>query len=192
MQRVVRFSLTAGVVALVCACTGDSVNPPIGTPQASFSDGAHSGNPDFFFLPPIFKNPATHPNFSPGEFNAGVRPTVEVCELAPLVPPATVRACATTIKAFAAGDIQLDAANQQYQVNWHTGESTLDLTKEYRIRVVLGTQELGHADVDPVAATGAFRNLETGEFIVLVDGRILPIKFRVENGAACRGGDCDS
>jgi hypothetical protein len=192
MSRVVRFSLTAAAVALVCACTSDSVNPPIGQPQASFSDGAHSGNPDFFFLPPLFTTPTTNPNFSAGEFNAGVRPTVEICELAPLVPPATLRACATTVKRFAAGDIRLDATNELYQVNWQTDQSNLALTKQYRVRAILGTQELGHADLNLVVTGGALRNVETGDFITLVNGRTLPIKFRIENGAACGGGDCDS
>ena len=192
MKQAVRFSLAAGAVALVCACTSDTVHPPIGQPLASFSDGTHEGNPDFFFLPPIFKHPTSHPNFSPGEFNANVRPTVEICELAPLVPPATVPSCATTIKTFAPADITLDPANEQYAVNWHTDESNLVLTKFYRIRVLLGTQELGHADVDPVGTTGDLKNVETGEVIALVNGRTLPIKFRIENGAACNGGDCDS
>jgi len=192
MKRAVRFSLTAGAVALVCACTGDRVTPPIGKLEAAFSDGAHSGNPDFFFLPPIFKSPTSDPNFSPGEFNASVRPTVEICTLAPLVPPATTRSCGATIKTFAAADVALDATNQLYQVSWNTSDSHLDVTKEYRIRVLLGTTALGYTDVDPVASGSALKRVDTGEFIGLVDGRTLPIKFRIENGAACDGGDCDS
>ncbi|HEY3220945.1 MAG TPA: Ig-like domain-containing protein [Gemmatimonadales bacterium] len=192
MKRVVRFTLTAGAVALVCACRSDSTNPPIGRPLASFSDGAHSGNPDFFFLPPIFKDPSSNPNFSPGEFNAGVRPSVEICELALLVPPATTRSCGATIKTFAPADVSLDATNQLYQVNWNTTDSHLDVAKEYRIRVLLGTTELGYTDVDPVASATGLKRVDTGEFIGLVDGRTLPIKFRIENGAACNGGDCDS
>jgi hypothetical protein len=196
MNRVVRFSLAAGAVLLVCACTGDSLNPPPGqTIQASFSDGAHSGNPDFFFLPPIFGSPASNPNFEPNAFNANVRPTVEICELATLpVPPATRRACVpgTPFKTFGSSAVTLDAGSQQYQVNWDTKAPPLTLTKEYRIRVLLGTHELGHADVDPVATSTALKNVVTGEYIGLVNGRTLPIKFRVENGAACDGADCDS
>lgn len=192
MTRAIRFSLTAGAVALLCGCTGDTVNPPIGTLEAAFSDGAHNGNPDFFFLPPIFQSPSTHSNFSVGEFNAGVRPTVEICELAPPVAPATVRLCGATIKTFAAADVRLEAADEQYHVSWRTDESNLALANEYRIRVLLGTQELGYVDVDPVATGGAFKNMATGDFITLVNGTTLPIKFRIENGAACNGGDCDS
>lgn len=192
MKRAVRFSLTAGAVALVCACTGDTVTPPIGKLEASFSDGAHDGNKDFFFLPPLFKSPTTNPNFSRGEFNADVRPSVEICELGAAVPPSPVRPCDHTIETFTAADIRLDAANEQYQINWNTDESNLVLNQEYRIRVLLGTQELGFADIDPVSNGSQLKNVETGEYIGLVDGRTLPIKFRIENGAACFGGDCDS
>ena len=193
MNRAVRFTLTAGAVALVCACRSDTLTPPIGRPLASLSDGAHSGNPDFFFLPPIFKNPSSDPNFTAGAFNANVRPTVEICALGALLPPSPIRPCAATIKTFAASDIQLDAANQQYQVNWDTKASNLDVTQDYRIRVLLGPNtELGFADVDPVSTGSGLRRVDTGEFIGLVDGRTLPIKFRIENGAACNGGQCNS
>ena len=195
MNRVVRRSLAAGVAVLLCACRGDSLNQP--TSQnitAAFSDGAHSGNPDFFFLPPLFTSPVTSPNFEPNAFNANVRPTVEICELATLpVPPATTRACTgAPFKVFAASDVTLDALGQQYQVNWDTQSPALVLTKEYRIRVLLGTHELGFADVDPVLTGSELKNVDTGEFIGLVNGRTLPIKFRIERGAACNGQNCDS
>ncbi|HEV8382365.1 MAG TPA: CARDB domain-containing protein [Gemmatimonadales bacterium] len=186
MTRAVRFTLTAGAVALVCACRSDSLNPPIGRPQASFADGAHSGNRDFFFLPPIFKNPSSDRNFTAGAFNASVRPTVEICQL-------IGDACGATIKSFGAADIQLDATNEQYVVNWDTKASGLVLTEFYRIRVFLGPNtELGHVDIDPVASGAGLKRVDTDEFIGLVDGRTLPISFRIENGAACQGGACDS
>lgn len=183
-RRACRY-LTAGVVLLVCACTRDTVNPALNRPLASFRDGAHGGNPDFFFLPPIFANPVNNPNYSANAFNANVRPTVEICELVAGV-------CGTVIKTFAASEITLSTTNQQYQVDWNTSLSNLVLTSVYRIRVLLGTQELGFADIDPVATGGQLKNVDTGEYIGLVDGRTLPIKFRIENGAACSGGQCNS
>src|SRR5262245_52402540 len=174
-----RFTLTAGAVALVCACTSDGPQQPISEPiQASFSDGAHAGNPDFFFLPPLFRSPTTDPNYEATAFNADVRPTVEICELGALLPPSPVRPCARTITTFGPDAVARDLANQQYTVNWRTDESDLDLNKEYRIRVLLGSVELGFADVDPVGTGSQLRNVNTGEYIGLVDGRTLPIKFR--------------
>lgn len=193
MTGAVRRTLAAGALLVVCACTSDTLNAPLGRPFASFSDGAHSGNPDFFFLPPLFKSPVNDPNFSPNAFNASVRPTVEICELANvIVPPATIRACATTVKTFGASEVTLSTTDQLYQVNWNTSLTNLVLTKEYRIRVLLGSVELGFVDVDPVVSGSQLKNVETGEFVGLVDGRTLPIKFRIENGAACFGGLCNS
>ena len=193
MKTAVRFTLTAGAAALVCACTSDSPQQPFSEPlRASFSDGAHSGNPDFFFLPPLFKNPSSNPNFEPSAFNADVRPSVEICELGDLVAPATVRPCAATITTFGPDAVALDEAGQQYHVNWNTDASNLALNKEYRIRVLLGAVELGYADIDPVSNGSQLKNVNTGEYIGLVDGRTLPIKFRVEDGAACFGGECNT
>jgi len=52
-------------------------------PSKMISDGAHGGNPDFFFLPPMVPNPVNNPNFEQGKFNATLGPslTVEICEL---------------------------------------------------------------------------------------------------------------
>ena len=189
MKTVARLTLAAGAV-LVCACTSENPQQPLSEPlRASFSDGAHAGNPDFFFLPPLFKSPTTNPNYEPNAFNEDVRPTVEICELDPLTTPPV---CGPTIKTFAAAEVTRDVANQQYQVNWKTDESHLVVTNEYRIRVLLGAVELGYADVDPVSSGSQLKNVNTGEFIGLVDGRTLPIKFRVEDGAACFGGACNS
>ena len=196
MNCVVRRWLVAGAAILLCACQADTLNQPTGQNiTASFSDGAHGGNPDFFFLPPLFQNPVNNPNFEPNAFNANVRPTVEICELTiPPAPPATTRDCVAgaPIKVFSASDVTLDALGQQYQVNWDTQSPALVLTKDYRIRVLLGTHELGFADVDPVLTGSALKNVNTGEVIGLVDGRTLPIKFRIERGAACDGQNCDS
>lgn len=192
-MKTVRLMLTAGAAALVCACTSDSPQQPFSEPlRASFSDGANSGNPDFFFLPPLFKNPSSNPNFEPSAFNADVKPSVEICELGALVAPATVRPCVATITTFGPDAVALDQTGEQYHVNWKTDESDLVLTKEYRIRVLLGAVELGYADVDPVSTGSQLKNVNTGEYIGLVDGRTLPIKFRVENGAACFGGECNT
>ena len=196
MNCIVRRWLVAGAAILLCACRGDSLNQPTGQSiTASLSDGAHGGNPDFFFLPPLFQNPVNNPNFEPNAFNANVRPTVEICELTiPPAPPATTHDCVAgaPIRVFAASDVTLDAPGQQYQVNWDTKSPALELTKEYRIRVLLGTRELGFADVDPVVTGSELKSVATGELIGLVDGRTLPIKFRIERGAACDGQDCDS
>jgi hypothetical protein len=72
--------------------------------------------------------------------------------------------------------------DELYIVNWHTDEFGLDPEKVYRVRVFVGAIEVGFADVDLVNSGGLLKNVDTGEFIPLLDGRTLPIKFRLEVG----------
>ena len=189
MLRLARLSIAAGTLAFLFACTRDTAAPPIGGPSFAVSDGAHDGNPDFFFLPPLFKSPNSDPDFEPTAFNARLRPAVEICELG--APAAdNTRECVRLIKRFAPGTVNV--TDQQYQVNWNTTESALDVTKFYRIQVLVGTTVLGFTDVDPVSSGKDLKSVATGEYIGLVDGRTLPIKFRIESGALCAvdGTDC--
>lgn len=54
--------------------------------------------------------------------------------------------------------------------------------KMYRIRVSLREMELGYVDVDVLSSGSELRNVDTGEFVPLLDGRTLSIKFRLEYG----------
>jgi len=151
------------------------------------SDGAHHGNPDFFFLPPMFSNPNHDPNFEPAAFNGALRPAVEICELGEPVGTDLTRACITgaPIKRFAPSAVNVSLTDQQYSVNWDTRAQALNVNKFYRIQVLVGSTVLGFADIDPVANGSQLKNVQTNEYIGLVDGRTLPIKFRIENGALC-------
>src|SRR5439155_695575 len=77
-----------------------------------------------------------------------------------------------------------DATNERYTRNWDTKSPTrLDPTKFYRILVrgaPRGTP-LGFFDVDPVDQ--GLKNLRTGEVVQFQNGRTLPIKVRIEDGA---------
>jgi len=84
------------------------------------------------------------------------------------------------------GPAEADLAGQQYKVNWNTGQPAIDPNKFYRIQVFGGAGQdtpLGFADVDPVNNGNQLKNVNTGEYIGLVDGRTLPIRFRIERGA---------
>ena len=169
------------VAALIiaAACTDRTpVTPELGGPSASISDALHeSGNAHFYFLPPLV--PAPSPT---GEFDGSLAPVVRICEW-------TGEGCAEALVAeftMATGPgsetVRVELEDESYIVNWHTDQFGLDATKTYRIRVLISGAELGHADVDVVASAGEAKNVDTGEFIALVDGRTLPIKFRIEKG----------
>jgi hypothetical protein len=178
MRRIVFASLAA---ASLFACQADdSVTPP-GSPSALIQDGRHNGgNAHFFFLPPMVANPGAN-----GVFNPALVPTVEITQLAQ-------NGCAAAdVRTFTGSEIGVSPGNQQYHVNWDTRADNLDPVCTYRIRVLVGSEELGIADVDVVSSGRELRSVITGEFIPLLDDRTLPIKFRIEAGALCAAGaDC--
>ena len=179
--RVVSFT----VLGLSSAC-GDSTAPRRGAapaPNAQITDARHgSGNSHFFFLAPLVATTTYS-----GTFDETLSPRVEVCEW-------TGAACGKVVAAFsttsgtASEVVRVDAGAQQYVVNWHTdrcvsGACTLDPLKTYRLRVLVLDTELGHADVDVVSRGSELRNVDTQEYIPLLNGRTLPVKFRIERGA---------
>ncbi|HYT63184.1 MAG TPA: hypothetical protein VEL50_04750 [Gemmatimonadales bacterium] len=196
MNCCTRFTLAAVASLVLIGCRDNTVTPPSSGPVFAVSDGAHNGNPDFFFLPPMFNNPSNNPNFEPAAFNPNLRPAVEICLLGLPAPDGTRDCVGAPVTRFSPSQISLNSTDQLYQVNWNTALSNLNLANFYRIQVLVGTRVLGFADVDPVVSlTGTqLQNLQTGEFIPLVDGRTLPIKFRIENGVLCAtdGTPCNS
>jgi len=186
MMRRARLPLAVVAFAFLISCQSDNLTRSIDGPMYAVSDGAHDGNPDFFFLSPLFQNPSNDPNYEPAAFNGALRPAVEICELGAPAPDLT-RECIAgpPIKRFAPGTVNVSTADQLYHVNWNTDESNLNVTKFYRIEVLVGPTLLGFADIDPVTSGKDLKNVQTGEYIGLVDGKTLPIKFRIESGALC-------
>jgi len=182
-RTVVVLSLALALAAVGCRDRQSLTSPH--RLSADFSDGrTTSGNQNFFFLPPL----VGQPSFS-GTFNPNLAPVVEICQLD--VDPTTKIpiGCNTTVLPINPGPVQLDGTSQQYQVNWHTDAPAIDPSLFYRIQAFssiqafsLGTAPLGFADIDPVANGSQLKNVNTGEYIGLVDGRTLPIKFRIEQG----------
>ncbi len=186
-----RWALVVIATAAISGCTERQVlqSPPIGRPVALILDGAHNGDPDFFFLPPLVGSPVNDPHFDAGKFDATLTPTVEVCQLA-ADPRSGPTSCAAPL--FGPVNAHLDLSNQLYQFNWDTkSPPLLDPTKFYRIRVrgASGKSVLGSLDVDPVDQ--GIKNLRTGDVVQFLDGRTLPIKFRIEQGDRCTlNADC--
>jgi hypothetical protein len=145
-------------------------------PSFAVSDGAHGGNPHFFFLPSLVPDPAPT-----GTFDPAVAPTVVICALSGSTCGSTI-ATYTTTTGPGGEVVTLQAALEQYMVNWKTDQFPLSDAVNYRIQVLVGQVLLGFADVDIAKHGSEFKNLNTGELIGLVDGRTLPIKFRIEAG----------
>jgi hypothetical protein len=181
MKRVQLALFLAAALTAGCRDQGMLQPPATGAPLALIRDGAHEGNPFFFFLPPLVPNATSF--FHSGKFNARLAPVVEVCELTG--DPRTlspVAECTATI-VFGPARMTLDGSSEQYQLNWDTKASQLSAIKFYRI-IVRGAargQPLGFVDVDPVDQ--GMKNVRTGDVVAFQDGRTLPIKVRIEDGA---------
>ncbi len=194
--RIMRPALGVLAFLLIAAC-GESDRQAAGlsgpAPAPQILDGAREGNPHFFFLPPL----VPQPSFS-GTSDANASPLVVICEW-----DAANDACTRVMAQFARANREPDEGEEdddviegirynkrkgRFHFKWDTEECSfgpcqLDPAKTYRIRVLVGSTELGHADVDVVANKKELKNVETDEFIGLVEGKKLPIKFRIETGA---------
>jgi len=201
--------LAALAFAIACEPTREptALTAPSG-PSEIISDGAHGGNKDFFFLPPMVPLPVGNPDFELGKFNNTLRSAlkVEICELKAqnlnaqgLPTESTGCIAGAPLKTFAPGSVQLvNLPVRQngwwnafglppdgfYYVLWDTRQSNLNVSKYYRIKVFIdgSTTPLGIADVDPMANLFQWKYTNSGQVIQLVDDVLLPIPFRVEKG----------
>ena len=145
-------------------------------------DGAHNdGNEHFFFLPPMVPEPT--PN---GEFDGSLEIRVRICawnfEFNRCGPPV---AMFNTWSGPGSEIIRVDQDAEQYVVNWKTDDVRM-VSSRYRIYVGDSDAVYGFADVQMSPDGKGLANVNTGEYIPLVDGRTLPIKFRIEVGAKAR------
>jgi hypothetical protein len=186
------FLLSIGAATFLLGCQNERSLTVHSRPVADISDGANAANctvatgtcvpsnPHFFFLPPMVQSPT----FT-GTFNQFLSPRVDICAVA-----SDPNMCVAGSR-FTLGNASLDVAGQQYQINWNTDPTTIVTNQTYRIMVITTSGELGFADIQPVSTGGQVKAVGTNELIALVDGRTLPIKFRIESGATCPQGTVD-
>lgn len=185
-RRLIAF---ASVILAACTDGGRSSGPSFAISDAVTGD-IGSRNPHFFWLPPLVPSPDVT-----GDFNPFANPVVTVCQLT-----LTGTACATDLAGNAivvarftmtsgtgSEVIRVSNDDQLYIVNWHTDLSNLDPDFDYRVTVSVDGKDMGFADVEVGLTGNELRNINRDEFVPLVDGRTLPIKFRINAGAGCVG-----
>ena len=185
-----RITLLSLVVAGIVGCRADRALPP--GPAAEIQDATHlDGNSFFFWLPPTVNQHAP----SSQVFSSKLRPAITIVDQGPAGAPSANCHAGGTVRTFSGSDITV--SNAAYHVNWHTDQDDLHAECTYRIKVNVGPRlnspELGHADVDLVSSGNQLKNVDTDEFIPLLDGRTLPITFFIGVGATCNpagGSDC--
>ena len=183
-RRTVRHCFTALVALLIMACSDriQSTAPARGStiPGASrtISDGAHGGNANVFFLPPMVANPTKATGYG-NPFQAGLNVSINVRDLFTNGYVAT----------FGPSAVGVNTTDGYYFVNWDTKATALDVTHTYRIEVLVGGKVPAYADVVLGNNGSALKNVDTQDYVALVDGRTLPIKVRIQQGLTF---DCTS
>ena len=194
MKRATILSLAA--VSAAVACHSDrsiAPNPAAGRPGISTAlvDGSHGGNPHFFFLPPMV--PPRLPRFS-GVFDPTLTPDVAICTVqtngtCPEVAHFTTPPPGTPFNPSQVFNrVQVIKNLQFYFVFWRPNWQTLDPTQIQRLRVSVGTQTLGLADIKVVSSEDQFEAVwASKQFVPLIRGGVLLIIFRIEQGAVGAG-----
>lgn len=176
-RTVPRFAVALSALAFAaCNDAPSATGVRVPVPIAAILDGAHGGNPGFYFLPPLAEQPASMP-----AADMSVDPVVEICAW-------TGSACAGiaatyTTSTGSGGEVVRADADGSFIVNWDTDQFSIGGATVYRIRVLLNESELGHVDVELVSGGQALRTTDSEAPIALLDGRTLPIRFRVTEGA---------
>ncbi len=161
------------LVAMAVACRSDRGYPP--GPAFLIEDGSHNGNAFFYWLPPLVDQPAPTGQV----FSRQISPTITITNLC----------TGTVIRTLTGSAVQL--GDGAYQANWRTSDDTLDPACTYRLAVSVGAQQLGTAEVDVVNNGSELKNVNSNEYIPLLDDRTLPVKFFVGVGSLCDAGVSD-
>jgi alpha-tubulin suppressor-like RCC1 family protein len=179
-----RALLAAGALAMAAGgCREDATAPNPAPPAFAISDAGHSaGNPHFFWLPPMVPAPAPT-----GTFDPMLDPIVSICAWSGSA--CTGDPLVTFSRHAGEGSelLRVELGDEQYIVNWHTDRYPVASGMTYRVSVAVGNTVLGYADVQVETNGAGLRNVSTNEYIPFTEGRTLPIKFRIEEGALPAG-----
>jgi virginiamycin B lyase len=183
-----RSALAVFLFSYAAACkSADRATAPQTRPEFAISDAVHEGGtPGFYFLPPM----VAQPTFS-GTFDADItalNPAISICDVTngpdnkcggPSGTPAVIVFTTTSTTA-----ITVDPTTPQYQVNWDTQGAGFVAGHTYRVHITSGAsgarRDLGFADVLLTTTPGQAKFLQTGDIIVMQDGRTLPVHVRIE------------
>ena len=158
-------------------------------PTLSIVDALNGGNPGFFWNDPIGDGGSTGAPADPTLF-----PRVEICERETIGDSCrSGPLLATFYRDQGANRDRIDVdGSGEYSVRWRLNRFSPDRGGIYRIRVLIGTEELGHADIIAIRhpLLRAFIRRITDELIPISDRGQFEIGFRIEEGAL-EGQLCD-
>jgi hypothetical protein len=173
--------VVASLLAVACGTTerGEEKEPP--SSQRLIVDARDGlGESGFYFLSPIVTTDAS----TAGVFDPTLFPVVRVDEVDASGIPVGPAVATFTRTAAPKQRIEVDRSAQAYIANWSTAQAKLDRAKRYRIRVLLDGRELGHADVAILASAREIQTVDRSEYVPVVLGRTLSIRFFLNGCAA--------
>lgn len=197
-------------LAVLAACSGTDSTAPSVTPRPpdlAISDGAHAGgNVDFFFLPPIVLPTGPLTNWTPNGFNGLLSPSVEICRLVATTAAAVETPAGSQCRTSNPTPVVLSGTDVKKHFppvsdpgdvigglpgDWAHYHAKFPLphncntTFFYRVRVKVGTTELGFADVQCVTRIFDLFRVDFKKFGAGFRGLPLQIPFRIEKYALC-------
>jgi hypothetical protein len=176
----VGFLLAAGGCADSSHLAGPEQSSIAPLPSASIQDAAHGGLAGFYFLAPLVSQPSDTATLDTTQ-SSNLR--IEVCPLA--VDPSVQTCQGTAVVVSETSPVFINLNGNHYQVNWQTDATAFPANMYYRVSVidVATNSEWGHVDVYLGSTGQGFHSINSAEFTPLLDGRTVPIKFRIDNGA---------
>jgi len=173
--------LTLAAVCAVAGCTDRAPSPTLALPgqaRASRSDATNGGTPGFYFLSPIAPKPAVEGDFAPN-----LSPSVSLCLL-------HAGRCRVQVAEYTSAPgpqgkrVQVNVAGSHYAVGWDTRRTTPRPGDTVRVSVAIGSRTLGFADVVVVNDAADGRSVDADEYVPVLIGRTLSIRFRIETQVA--------
>jgi alpha-tubulin suppressor-like RCC1 family protein len=196
----IRTALLAALLPLAAACRDGTPTGPDAAgadlPGYSINDAGHmAGVPQFFWLPPTVPNPgpSVTGTFDDGLLGAaGVYPQLEVRVCPGGVTTLCPASGAGSLGSFNGFDtapaITMDAAKGNYQLLWNpnglAAGSTYRSWVLAKISANANPLPLGYADVKVVATSKQLKQVNPNDYVGLVAGNPLYLKFTVRTGIA--------
>jgi hypothetical protein len=174
-------ALAGSFMLALFACDAPIPTAAPEAPEPAISDGAHgSVIQQFFFLAPAVPDPRYR---FVGGFDGSLSPVVEICrwENGSCAGPLVAR---YTTRGHGPERVRVSMEDEHYIVNWRTKRYNVANDVVYRVRVLADGYQLGYMDVVPVQNPDqARRHWDELQYVIIRNGRTLPIKFRIEEGA---------
>lgn len=196
-MRLIDAQCLRGVIATmgVCltACVGEiaPVEPQsldaavAGQAESLISDQPHGGVPGFYFLPPI----APTASYA-GKFEARLAPEVQLKQLDANGQPGALVVRYASDRDTKDARVRRKVDSGFYVVRLKSSRVQLDPAVNYRAEVYVGgTKLLGYVDIDVVKTAKEAKQVDKTRFAALVQGDVLPIRFRIEKQAVDQDGD---